>query len=321
MKKENPKILNDFFNYLIIFKNYSNETIKGYELDLILFFRFIIEYLNLDIDIKDINIFILASIKESDIIAFLVYLNYCRNNSPETRNRRLAAIKCFFKYLHMNYLHLQCKLNPAKNIKNAEHMLRIPKYLKLEDALKVQHIFNNTNSRNALRNNTIIVLFLHCGLRLSELININIKDIDFNKKSISIIGKGNKERFVYLNKIVIKTLRNYLASRKANKNEPLFINNRHKRISKPNVEGICKKAYQLLGLEEYGYTVHSLRHTAATYLYKEIKDILIIKEFLGHSSLEATETYTHINNVELRKAVYNNPLNNYKVHKEEGIIN
>ena len=317
MTKENPKILNDFLNYLIIFKNYSKETVKGYNIDLILFFKFIIQYLNFEINLKDINIFILASVKESDIIAFLVYLNYNRKNSPETRNRRLAAIKTFFKYVYMKYPNLQYKLDPAKYIKNAEHMVRLPKYLKLEDAKKIENVFNITNSRNALRNNTIITLFLNCGLRLSELVSIDIKNINFDKKIINVIGKGNKERVVYLNKTALKSIKQYLSSKKISNNDPLFINNKNKRITKFNVEKICKKAFKLAGLEEYGYTVHSLRHTSATYLYKETKDILIVKKFLGHSSLQSTEIYTHINNEEIKKAVDSNPLNNYFELKEK----
>lgn len=313
MEKETPKILKNFLNYLIIDKNYSIETAKTYSVNLILFFKFIIQYLNLDIKLKDINIFILASIKESDIISYLVYLNYIKNNSPATRNRNLAAIKSFFKYLYIYYPSLKNKLNPAKNIKAAEPIIRMPKYLKLEDAQRLQHIFNETNSKNALRDNAIIILFLNCGLRLSELININIKDINFSERTINIIGKTNKERIIYLNSAVIKSINEYLANKKLNDSDPLFKSNREKRMSKKNVEEICKRAFKLAGLEEYGYTVHSLRHTAATYLYKEVKDILIIKNFLGHNSIQATEIYTHINNDEIKKAVDSNPLNKLQV--------
>lgn len=317
MRKENPKILNDFLNYLIVFKNYSKETVKGYNIDLILFFKFIIQYLNLEINLKDINIFILASVKESDIIAFLVYLNYNRENCFKTRQRKVAAIKTFYKWLFSNYPSFS-KENPTKNIPHIEVTDRLPKYVRLADAKKLQKIFNITNSRNAVRDNTIITLFLNCGLRLSELVSIDIKNINFDKKVISVIGKGNKERQIYLNKKAIQAIALYLKTKKIiNLRDPLFVDSRNKRITKFNVEKICKKAFKLAGLEEYGYTVHSLRHTSATYLYKETKDILIVKNFLGHSSLQSTEIYTHINNEEIKKAVDSNPLNNYFELKEK----
>ena len=312
MNKQNPKVLNDFLSYLLAFKNYSKGTVKAYNMDLILFFRFIIKYLGLEIEVKDINIFILASVKQSDIIAFLVYLNYEKQNLPETRNRKLAAIKSFFKYLYNQYPKLSYKLNPAQNISSAELMYRLPKYLKLEDAKKLQHIFNINNSRNALRNNTIITLFLNSGLRLSELTNINVKDIKFKNKTLKVIGKGNKERVVFLNTKTIEAINKYLKTRNnLTENDALFITYKNKRISNTYIEKICKEAFKLAGLEEYGYTVHSLRHTAATYLYKETKNILITKEFLGHSTIEATQIYTHIENESIREAVNKNPLSNY----------
>ena len=312
MNKENPKILNDFLNYLVIYKNYSMETIKGYNQDLLSFFKFLIKYLNLEIEIKDINVFILASVKESDIIAFLIYLNRERNNLAKTRNRKLSALKTFFKYLYSKYPNLKDKLNPAQNIDPAEEMIRLPKYLRLEDAKRLQSIFNVYNSRNCIRDNTIIILFLNCALRLSELANININDINFSQKTLNVIGKENKERTVYLNKVAIEAIKKYLLIRKnSNSAKALFLDNRNKRISIYNIEKICKRAFKLAGLEEYKYTVHSLRHTAATYIYKETKDILVVKEILGHERLDTTEIYTHIFNEDIKKAIDNNPLNKF----------
>lgn len=313
MRKENPKILNKFLVYLKTIKNYSPRTINGYNLDLLTFFRFILEYLNLDIEIKDINIFILANIKESHIIAFLVYLNKIKNNSPETRNRILSAIKSFYKYLIIKYLYFKDKLNPAEHIKSAEHMIRIPKYLNIDDAKKIQKVFNKHNSRNPIRNNAIITLFLSSAIRLSELANINIKDINFDEKLIKIIGKGHKERFVYLTDNAINSIKEYMSHRSIVDNDALFLNNKYKRLSIYGIERICNKAFKLAGLEEHGYTTHSLRHTAATYIYGETKDILVVKEVLGHTSIISTELYTHLENDELKSAVEKNPLNNYKV--------
>lgn len=313
MNKENPKVLNKFLIYLRAIKNYSPRTISGYNLDLLTFFKFILEYLNLDIEIKDINIFILADIKESHIIAFLVYLNKVKNNSPETRNRILSAIKSFYKYLIIKYSYFKNKLNPAEHIKSAEHIIKIPKYLNLEDAKKIQKVFNKHNSRNPIRNNAIITLFLSSAMRLSELANINIKDINFDEKIIKIMGKGHKERFVYLTDSAINSIKEYLSYRSIVDVDTLFLNNKNKQLSIYGIERICNKAFKLVGLEEYGYTTHSLRHTAATYIYGETKDILVVKEVLGHTSIMSTELYTHLKNDELKKAVEKNPLNNYKV--------
>lgn len=316
MNRENPKILNDFLNYLLVFKNYSKGTIREYNSDLLIFFKFLIKYLDLEIKVNDINVFILASVKESDIIAFLIYLNNNRNNCFRTRQRKVAAIKTFYKWLFSNYPAFSNKVNPTKNIPHIEVTDRLPKCLQLEDAKKLQHIFNITNSRNAIRNNTIITLFLNCGLRLSELVSIDIKDINFDKKTINIIGKGNKERTIYLNNKALKAIKLYLSTKNiVNLKDPLFLDNKNKRMTTFNVEKICKKAYRIAGLENYGYTVHSLRHTAAAYLYKSSKDILVVKEFLGHARLNTTEIYMHLDNDDVRNAVNSNPLNNYKTEK------
>lgn len=316
MREEN-QILNDFSNYLII-KNYSEGTIREYNSDLLIFFNFLIKYLGLEINISDINIFILATVKESDIFAFLIYLNHSKENSSKTRNRKLSAIKTFFKYLYNKYPYFKDKLDPARNVERAEIVFRLPKYLKLKDAKNLQHIFNASNSRNSIRNNTIITLFLNTGMRLSELVNINIKNIDFNTKTINIIGKGNKERIVYLNKSALNAIKKYLNTRNYYEDEPLFIDNGNKRITTYNVEKICKQAFKLAGLEEYGFSVHSLRHTTAAYIYKETKDILVVKQLLGHENLNTTEIYTHIDNNEVRNAVNSNPLNNFNKIEKRG---
>lgn len=324
MKKENPKVLNDFLNYLIVFKNYSKGTVEGYNTDLIIFFNFLIKYLNLKIKIKDMSVFILSTIKESDIIAFLVYLNYNRDNSFKTRQRKLSSIKSFYKWLFSHFPIFNSKENPTKNIPHIEITERTPKHLRLNDALKIQHIFNISNSRNPARDNTIITLFLNCGLRLSELTGINLKDIDFNNTTLNVIGKGNKERTVYLNKSCLTAIKNYIEVRPkegikndANaSNEPLFKDNRNKRITIFNIEKICKKAFMLAGLKEYKYTTHSLRHTSATYLYESTKNILIVKEFLGHSSITSTQIYSHINNENIKNAINNNPLNSFKLKEK-----
>ena len=314
MNKNNPQILNEFLDYLYTYKNYSTGTVREYNSDLLVFFRFIIKYLNLKSKTKDITVFILASVKESDIIAFLIYLNDNRENCFRTRQRKISAIRTFYKWLFSRYPAFYNKENPAENIPYIEPTVRLPKFLKLEDAKKLQSIFNKSNSRNSIRNNTIITLFLQTCLRLSELISINIVDIDFEEKSLKITGKGKKQRTIYLNERAITSIKEYLSTRdKPDISGPLFIDNRNKRITAHNIQDICKKAYSLAGLDEYGYTVHTLRHTGATYIYKETEDILILKELLGHKNITSTEIYIHVLNEDIKNAVNSNPLSEFNI--------
>lgn len=314
MKKIEIVILKKFINYLLINKNYSSNTAKAYYKDLKLFFEFIKSYLNWNIDINDINVFLLSTVEENVIYSFMVYLNIYKNNSSSSRKRKLSSIKSFYKWLFIKYYNLlKDKKNPTANISKIQSTERLPKYLSLEDAKKLQFVFNNTNSKFALRDNTIIILFLNCGLRISELINCDVSDLDLENKTLNVLGKGNKQRIIYLNDYVVNQLEKYLETRKDDY-KPLFLNNRNERLRISVVTNICKKAFEITGLEEYQYTTHSLRHTAATLLYKYGKvDIRIIQEFLGHETITSTEIYTHVNNEQIRNAVNSNPLSNFKV--------
>ena len=311
MNSEKPSILKKFLKYLINTRNYSKNTAISYEFDLIIFFKYICEYLFPEIEMKNINVFILSQIEEKDIFSFLIYLNYKRENSAETRNRKLAALKTFFRYLYTRYSSLKDKLNPINNIEKAEEMIRLPRYLKLEEAKRIQSIFNEYNSKNYIRNNTIIILFLQTGMRLSELKNIKVKDIDFENKTIKITCKGNKEKIVYLNAVAIDSIRKYLSIRNYDEDEYLFVNKNNNVLSRKSIESICKKAFELANLTEYNYTTHTLRHTAATYIYKATKDILVVKSILGHENLNSTEIYTHIIDDEIKDAFNKHPLANF----------
>ena len=318
----NPKLLNNFLDYLLGILNYSEKTIKGYNLDLLQFFRFIKEYYNLKIEVKDFNIVVFLQVKESDIIAFLVYLNFNRDNNPNTRQRKLCAIRRFYKWLLSNIPSDNNKVNPTSGIRNIQKVERLPKYLNLQQAQKIQHIFTIENSRTPIRNNAIISLFLNSGVRVGELININIRNVNFTNKSIKINGKGKKERTIYFSESCKKQLIKYLKTRANNNiinlNDPLFISIKKERLRIDGIEDICKKAYKLMGLEEYGYTTHTLRHTAATLMYMYVsQDILLLKEFLGHERISTTEIYTHVYNKELKEAVEKNPLNTIKIAKKK----
>lgn len=314
VEKETPKILDEFLKYLQVIKNYSRNTIDGYKLDLMQFFKFINEYHRFNIQIKDFNIFILLRVQESDIIAFLVYLNYFKDGSVMTRQRKLSAIRRFYKWL-IN-LHPECmKVNPTINIHNIKKVERLPKYIPLTKSKELQSIFNITNSKYPQRNNAILCLFLNSGIRLNELINIKISDINFNQNTVRVKGKGNRERMVYFNSLCNKKLKEYLNFRERkgeilNINNFLFLNNKHKQLGVDGIEYICHKAYKLANLEEYEYTIHTLRHTAATLLYRYVtQDLLIIKEFLGHQDIITTQIYTHVYNKQLIDAMNRHPLN------------
>lgn len=311
MKEENPKILNDFLNYLLSIKSYSIETIKSYNIDLLLFFCFVKQYKKLKINVKEFNKFVLLQVKEGDVIAFLVYCNYSRNNNAYTRKRKLMAIKCFYKWLFENIPEDNILIDPTTKLKSPIGIERLPKYLSLTNAKKLIKVFNKQNSNNPIRDNMIIEVFLTTGIRVSELINIRIKDINFSTKTIQIVGKGNKERTVYFNEQCKKDLLKFINNKKKlNINDYLFTTYMHQQYTRNGIYYLCKKAFKLIGLDEKKYSTHTLRHTSATILYTYVKqDTLLLKEFLGHSSISSTQIYTHIHDLKLKEAVNKNPLN------------
>ena len=316
--KDSPKILNDFYNYLLSTKNYSLGTVEGYYCSVLYFLKFIRKKNEIKAELKDFEIFIILGIEDSDIIAFMIFLNAYRKNNAKTRNLRLSAIKTFFSYIYDIYsIYCKDKKNPSENIDFAYTTNRLPKYLSIKEAKNLAKTFNEMNSKYHIRNNLIIYSFLVTGLRKSELINLNINDIDFQNNTITIMGKGHKERIIFVTDTLKQKILEYIKTRRfedLNCSDPLFVTTRNKRISESTIRYIVNQAYKLAGLENKQLTVHSLRHTAATIMYKKTKgDILIVKKFLGHSSIESTQIYTHIVNKELKKAYNANPLANYKV--------
>lgn len=317
-----PEILIEFDNYLLGIRGFSFNTVKAYNTNLMLFFNFIISYMDLKIKINKINTLVLLQVRKSDIIAFLVYCNFERDNTPTTRQCKLAAIKTFYKWL----LHIipgeYIKENPTNDISIIEEVEKLPKYLSLDQAKKIQEIFTIKNSKFPIRNNAIISTFLSTGARATELINTNLGDLDLNANTLTVIGKGNKERILYLSNTCKEKLNRYLEQRNRHKknispNDPLFLNKNGSRIGIDCVENICKNAYKLIGLSNYKYTTHTLRHTAASIIYLYVKqDILLLKEFLGHKNISSTQIYTHISNKQVKEAINKNPLNNFKKSKK-----
>lgn len=322
-REENPDFLNSFLDYSSTILNKSQNSIKEYNYDLCMFLRFIKLHFKMvkdneefeDIKINDLTINDLEKIKLDDIHAFLAYLTNKYHSKPATRARKTSTIRIFFKYLCQEANVLQ--INPAQNLKNPKLDKRLPKYLSLDDSKKLLNVASNEDNRNSERDNAIITLFLNCGMRLSELVSINIKDIDFSECKLNVIGKGNKERTIYLNKACMKAISEYLQVRpkngvkkdKKNSDKALFLSERRERISNRTVQYIVEKEIRQAGLDPRKYSVHKLRHTAATLMYQYGNvDIRALQELLGHESISTTEIYTHVSNEQIRNAVDRNPL-------------
>lgn len=325
-RQDNPDFLNSFLDYSTTILNKSPNSIKEYNYDLAMFLKFIKVHFNItnetdfkDITINDLTMDTIQKIKIDDIHAFLGYLTTTFHSKPATRARKISTIRIFFHYLCQDASSdFKLDHNPALNLKTPKKDKRLPKYLSLDDSRKLLDVAYNEDNRNAERDFTIITLFLNCGMRLSELVGINIKDIDFEECKLNVIGKGNKERTIYLNKACMKALSEYLPIRNSinvkhdNKysEKALFLSERRERISNRTVQYIVDKELMHAGLDTGKYSVHKLRHTAATlmYQYGEV-DIRALQELLGHESIATTEIYTHVSNDQVRNAVEKNPLN------------
>lgn len=302
-----PIILLDFENYLLT-KNYSTQTISTYEKNLLDFFKFIKSYKKIKQQISDFSSIILLQVKKEEVIAYLTYINYEKNNMYATRCNKIHAIKCFYKWL---LKFTPTNTNPVKEIPLLNKVEKFPKCLNLKQAIKLQTIFNSENCKNPIRNNTIIILFLSTGLRISELAHIKIKDINLKENTIYIHkGKGNKSRIAYFDNMCKNQLLKYI-----NTIDIINLDNYLFNISIGDIRYICRQAFKLANISEKGYTPHTLRHTAGSILFNSTRDMLIVKEFLGHSTIASTEIYVHINNNEIRNAVNANPLNEYAINR------
>ena len=325
-REENPDYLNAFLDYSTTILNKSPNSIKEYNYDLAMFLKFIKIHFRLTnetdfdkIKIYDLPYDVIKKIELDDIHAFLGYLTTTFNSKSATRARKISTIRIFFKYLSQDASKkFLLDHNPALNLKTPKKDKRLPKYLSLDDSKRLLDTASNEDNRNCERDYAITTLFLNCGMRLSELVGININDIDFEDCKLNVIGKGNKERTIYLNKACMKALSSYLNVRPKivdsdakHSDKALFLSERKERISNRTVQHIINKELMEAGLDSRKYSVHKLRHTAATlmYQYGEV-DIRALQELLGHESIATTEIYTHVNNDQVRSAVERNPLAN-----------
>lgn len=270
----NPDILNDFLTYNTVIANRSANTVKEYNYDLVNFLKFMKNtknHLNENdfskIDIRDIDKTFLERITLTDLYAYMKFLSDHSVNKPASRARKVASIRSFFNYLTKKAKILT--VNPAQELESPKLDRRNPKYLTLEESKKLLITVDNDDTKNRERDHAMITLFLNCGMRLSELIGINIKDI--RNDTLTVIGKGNKERTVYLNKACLNAIDEYMKVRPKDNvkdRDALFLSERKQRISKRTVQYAVEKYIEKAGLDSKKYTVHKLRHTAATLLYK-----------------------------------------------------
>ena len=330
MNLTTPLILDDYLSYLKSIRALSEKTIREYRYDLINFVYFQIlrkvyfnDKENLNNDIKDEKINInklfnrsfINDINIQDMYSYISYLDNELNDNSSTRSRKISALRSFYKYLHQEIEIIDN--NITEKLRNPKIQKRQPVYLTLsETELLLDTINKEKNEFLRNRDLAIVFTFLTTGMRLSELVSVDLKDI--KDDHFSIVGKGNKERTIYLTKNCIDLIDNYIMIRKNYlkeiKVDALFISTRKNRISNRAVQSTVEKYLKKAGFDTRVYSTHKLRHTAATLMYKYGNvDIRALKDVLGHESVSTTQIYTHLDDEDLKNAVNKNPLSNLKI--------
>ena len=319
--REMPEVLLSFVSYKQTIQNRSALTVQQYAGDLEMFFAFVLSQRGKkpmeECDVSSIDEEFVKSIKPGDIYAFLLYLTQQRGDKSRTVARKLSAIKSFFKY-HSGKTHI-VKENPARDIDAPQIRPALPKYMSLDESLDLLDTVDPASPDYA-RDYCILTLFLNCGMRLSELVGIDLTDIDSDLSKLRVTGKGNKMRVVYLNEACRGAISAYLPvrSEKSSKcrvplatdsKNALFLSKRNRRVSPQTVEWLVYKYLDRAGLGGRGLSTHKLRHTAATLMYNEGGvDVLTLKDILGHEQLSTTQIYTHVSDKKLQNAMDANPL-------------
>lgn len=326
-RTEAPEILRDFLAYHETIKAHSRRTVDEYYLDLRNFFRYLKQVRDpalagkaLDeIDISDVDIDFVRAVTLTDIYGYMTYLARDRvqhANSPvsgyglnaASRARKIATIRSFYNYL-TNKMHL-LRENPVKDMDSPKLKKTLPKYLTLDESIQ---LLGSVDGKNQERDYCILTLFLNCGLRISELVGLNLSDIQDD--ALRVLGKGSKVRIIYLNDACKDALERYLAVRRPITGRDagaLFLSSQNERISRSTVHAMVKKRLAGAGLNAGEYSSHKLRHTAATLMLQNGVDVRAVQEVLGHDHLNTTEIYTHIDNESLRVAAKANPLSHVK---------
>jgi len=322
-----PEILKDFLTYHETIKGHSRKTVDEYYLDLRTFFRFLKIHRGAvpratdleEISIMDVDLDFVKAVTLSEVYEYLSFLSRDRVKNPRshdteygltatTRARKIASIKSFFKYLTV-----KAKLlaeNPVQDLDSPKIPKTLPRYLTLEES---ERLLRSVDSRNRERDYCILCIFLNCGLRISEIVGLNISDI--RSDNLRIIGKGSKERIVYLNDATAAAINSYLVIRRgiaAVDRSALFLSNRRTRMSRETVHSMVKNSLLHAGLDAEKYSAHKLRHTAATLMLQNGVDVRTLQELLGHEHLNTTQIYTHVDSSELRTAAIANPLGKFR---------
>ena len=321
-RTQSPAILRDFLTYHETIQGHSRKTVDEYFLDLRTFFRYIKLEKGLvprssefdQISIDDITVEIVASVSLTDVYSFMNFLSRDRGLGAPARARKISAIRSFYKYLTV-----KAKLipeNPMQDLDSPRLKKTLPRYLDLDQSLQ---LLDGVSGVNQARDYCILTLFLNCGIRISELIGLNIKDIQGDQ--LRVLGKGNKERIVFLNDACLQAIQNWLEVRctrgSADPNALFISSQSRKRISKSAVEKLVKKHLLAAGLDSTQYSPHKLRHTAATLMLQNGVDVRTLQEVLGHDNLNTTQIYTHVDNENLRTAAKANPLGRVKPPKTD----
>ena len=315
-----PEAVEQYCSYCRSVKNRSLKTVSEYEHDLLTFFRYLLASKAGDLseenmhktDISRITVKDIGTITKEDIFNYMDYLTKVRKNSATTRARKLSSLKGFFKYLVVTRGMLE--QNPCENMEGPKVRNKLPKFLTLEESIRLlSAVEKDPEAKHRERDYCILTLFLNCGMGLSELTGIDLTDLDRELRSLRVVGKGNKERVIYLNEACADAIRRYMSVR-ARDGEPkdknaLFISRNHRRLSNQMVQVIV---YKYLDMADLGYkkcSVHKLRHTAATLMYQTGKvDVRVLKDILGHEQLNTTQIYTHVSDKGMEDAMRQNPL-------------
>lgn len=315
-RNEAPQILKEYLFYQETVRARSSKTVNEYFIDLRTFFRYLkihrglvpsdVEFDKIKID--DVDLDILKTVTLNDAYEYMNYLVRDRNNKVAARARKCSSLKGYFKFLSSNRKYLD--KNPLEDLEMPKKPKKLPKYLTLEQSME---LLNSVEGDYKERDYAILTLFLNCGLRVSEMAGLNYTDIRTDN-TIRVVGKGNKERVIYLNKACVNALNDYMKVRPVDgvkDKKALFISRNHNRMSVKTIQAMVYKYLAKIGLDAQGYSCHKLRHTAATlmYQYGDV-DVRVLKEVLGHENLGTTEIYTHLSSTQLKSAADNNPLAN-----------
>lgn len=315
-----PDLVNEYISELSIVKGRSKQTVDEYISDLRLFFRFLVakekglqspDDLEKNFDMSYIGVDFISKITLKDVNEFLIYCAGERSNNTTTRSRKASSVRGFFKYVadKMHYI----DVNPVSQLQVAKRKKELPRYLTLEESIR---LLESVEGPNKIRDYCILTLFLNCGLRLAELVGLNVRDVNLSEKTMIVTGKGSKQRKIYLNKACIDALTAYLQVRpkdtlKGDDRNALFISRLNKRMGRQAVQLMVYHYLEVIGLDGQHYSCHKLRHTAATLMYQHGNvDVLVLKEMLGHEAIATTEIYTHLESKQLREAAKRNPLSN-----------